>query len=522
MLAMQRAIQRTEVRGFSQAPLCLTNGAKPSASSAWWVHWGPLSLAPCLSLCVWALSVCHSMSQLCHFVSQLSHCVSVLYVSALSHCVSILCHTGSQLCHSGSQLCQSPFVSTLSHCVSTLSLFVSSLSHCVSTPSHCVSTLAVTLCLSSLCLSLSHIWLCVCLNSLSITVFELCVTLSLCVWMLSLCVLTICHSVFELTCLQSFDSHRHKSGIVSSHCVVSVLVLCVVTGGVGIVSSHCVVSVLVLCVVTGRMGIVSSHCVVSVLVLCVVTGGMGSIQLCDSEETNERRRLPQRLPVQRQTQGRVFPESAQRTVQFTVLGLCYAPKVQEVLMGEQSCKGAISQITADFVLYCGDCSVKVLMLEKVAKVFVSKVITTDCLVCSIGSVLCPPKVQEILMAEEGCKAVCSKTSQWTVWLITGTAFCTRPTSPDCKDNHFQSHQDRMFGLPYWDYSAPRFQEILIVEGGHKAVCSKTSQWTVCFAVLGLFSTQFQEILMSEESCRVCVTKVITKGCLTCSTGFALI
>ena len=226
--------------------------------------------------------------------------------------------------------------------------------------------------------------------------------------MLSLCVLTICQSVFELTCLQSFDSHRHKSGIVSSHCVVSVLVLCVVTGGVGIVSSHCVVSVLVLCVVTGGLGIVSSHCVVSVLVLCVVTGGLGivsshcvvsvlvlcvvtggvgSIQLCDSEEANERRRLPQRLPVQRQTQGRVFPESAQRTVQFTVLGLCYAPKVQEVLMGEQSCKGAISQITADFVLYCGDCSAKVLMLEKVAKVFVSKVITMDCLVCSIGSVL---------------------------------------------------------------------------------------------------------------------------------------
>ena len=184
--------------------------------------------------------------------------------------------------------------------------------------------------------------------------------------MLSLCVLTICQSVFELTCLQSFDSHRHKSGIVSSHCVVSVLVLCVVTG---------------------RVGIVSSHCVVSVLVLCVVTGGVGSIQLCDTEEANERRRLSQRLPVQRQTQGRVFPESAQRTVQFTVLGLCYAPKVQEVLMGEQSCKGAISQITADFVLYCGDCSAKVLMLEKVAKVFVPKVITTDCLVCSIGSVL---------------------------------------------------------------------------------------------------------------------------------------
>ena len=498
MLAMQHAIQRTEVRGFSQAPLCLTNGAKPSASSAWWVHWGPLSLAPCLSLCVWALSVCHSMSQLCHFVSQLSHCVSVLYVSALSHCVSILCHTGSQLCHTGSQLCRSPFVSTLvTLCLDSVTLCLKSVTLCFNSVTlrlnfsrHSVSQLSVSVTVSHLAVCLSQLCLSLCLNSVS-----------LCVWMLSLCVLTICHSVFELTCLQSFDSHRHKSGIVSSHCDVSVLVLCVVTG---------------------RMGIVSSHCVVSVLVLCVVTGGMGSIQLCDSEETNERRRLPQRLPVQRQTQGRVFPESAQRTVQFTVLGLCYAPKVQEVLMGEQSCKGAISQITADFVLYCGDCSAKVLMLEKVVKVFVSKVITTDCLVCSIGSVLCPPKVQEILMAEEGCKAVCSKMSQWTVWLITGTAFCTRPTSPDCKDNHFQSHQDRMFGLPYWDYSAPRFQEILIVEGGHKAVCSKTSQWTVCFAVLGLFSTQFQEILMSEESCRVCVTKVITKGCLTCSTGFALI
>ena len=84
--------------------------------------------------------------------------------------------------------------------------------------------------------------------------------------------------------------------------------------------------------------------------------------------------------------------------------------------------------------------------------------------------------------------------------ITGTAFCTRPTSPDCEDNHFQSHQDRMFGLPYWDYSAPRFQEILIVDGGHSCVFQK-SHWAVWFAILGLFSTQFQEILLSEEGCR---------------------
>ena len=145
----------------------------------------------------------------------------------------------------------------------------------------------------------------------------------------------------------------------------------------------------------------------------VVTGRMGSIQLCDSEEANERRRLPQRLPVQRQTQGRVFPEPAQRTVQFTVLGLCYAPKVQEVLTGEKSCKGAVSQITA------------------------------DCLICVAETLFC--KSSDV---GESCKRV-----------------------------RFQSHLSGLFGLQYWDCSVPKVQEILMAEEGCKAVCSKTSQWT---------------------------------------------
>ena len=45
-----------------------------------------------------------------------------------------------------------------------------------------------------------------------------------------------------------------------------------------------------------------------------------------------------------------------------------------------------SQQTVWFVLW-RLCSAKVLMLEKVANVLVSKVITADCLVCSIGTVL---------------------------------------------------------------------------------------------------------------------------------------
>ena len=65
-----------------------------------------------------------------------------------------------------------------------------------------------------------------------------------------------------------------------------------------------------------------------------VTARLGGIWLCDLEQENECHRLLQRLRVQGQAQGRPLPESGQRTVWVTLLGLCSPPEGKEILTAE--------------------------------------------------------------------------------------------------------------------------------------------------------------------------------------------